>query len=134
MVDLDSKQEHLAVSGFIGGNFGPSAFAWSPDSKWLAYGNAGASTLRNLYVVAAAGGEGKQISFLANTNVNSIQWSPDGKFVLYETGQRTETPEVARIDLTPRQPDYAEQKFDDLFKAGTRRARTRGERRKRSLR
>jgi tricorn protease len=120
VVDLEakdaSKKEHLAVAGFIGGNFGPSAFAWSPDSQWLVYANAGTGTLRNIYVVAAAGGEGKQISFLANTNVNSIQWSPDGKFVLYETGQRTETPEVARIDLTPRQPDYTEQKFDDLFK------------------
>jgi Tol biopolymer transport system component len=116
VVDIDSKQERLIISGFIGGNFGPSAFAWSPDSKWLVYANAGAGTLRNIYVVPAAGGEGKQISFLANTNVNSIQWSPDGKFVLYETGQRTETPDVARIDLTPRQPDYTEQKFDDLFK------------------
>ena len=63
-----------------------------------------------------AGGAPHQISFLANTNVNSIQWSPDGKYVLYETGQRTETPEVARIDLTPRQPEFAEEKFDDLFK------------------
>jgi tricorn protease len=116
VVDVDSKQERLAMAGYIGGNFGPSAFAWSPDSKWLVYGNAGVGTLRNLYVVAEAGGEARQISFLANTNVNSIQWSPDGKFVLYETGQRTETPQVARIDLTPRQPDYTEQKFDDLFK------------------
>lgn len=116
VVDIDSKQERLAASGFIGGNFGPSAFAWSPDSKWLVYANAGAGTLRNIYVVPAAGGEARQISFLANTNVNSIQWSPDGKFVLYETGQRTETPDVARIDLKPREPDYTEQKFDDLFK------------------
>ncbi len=55
-------------------------------------------------------------AFLANTNVNAIQWSPDGKFMLYETSQRTETPQVARIDLTPAQPNYAEEKFDDLFK------------------
>jgi tricorn protease len=116
VVNIESKQERLAASGFIGGNFGPSAFTWSPDSQWLAYANAGAGTLRNIYVVPAAGGAAKQISFLANTNVSSIQWSPDGKFVLYETGQRTETPEIARIDLTPRQPDYTEQKFEDLFK------------------
>ena len=43
--------------------------------------------------------------------------------MLYETGQRTETPQVARIDLTPRQPEFAEEKFDDLFKPEPARAR-----------
>ena len=42
--------------------------------------------------------------------------------MLYETSQRTEIPEVARIDLTPRQPEFAEEKFDDLFKADPPRA------------
>lgn len=117
LVEVDSKQDRLLVTGFVGGGFGPSAFAWSPDSKWLVYANSGLQGLRNLYVVEAGGGAPKQISFLANSNVNSIQWSPDGKFVLYETGQRTEIPEVARIDLKPKQPEYVEEKFDDLFKA-----------------
>jgi Tol biopolymer transport system component/C-terminal processing protease CtpA/Prc len=116
-IDVESKQERVLASGYIAGGFGGPGFAWSPDSKWLVYANTGAQNLRNLYVVPAAGGQPRQISFLANTSVNSIQWSPDGKFVLYETGQRTETPVVARIDLVPRQPSYPEEKFDDLFKA-----------------
>jgi tricorn protease len=116
VVDVESKQERLLASGYIGGDFGGGAFTWSPDSRWLVYADTGAEDLRNLFVVLAAGGASKQISFLANTNINSIQWSPDGKFVLYETSQRTETPDVARIDLLPRQPEFAEQKFDDLFK------------------
>jgi Tol biopolymer transport system component/C-terminal processing protease CtpA/Prc len=116
LVDLESRQERLLASGYIGGGFGGAAFAWSPDSKWVVYANTGAQNLRNLYVVPAAGGAPRQISFLANTNINSIQWSPDGKFILYETGQRTEIPAIARIDLLPRQPEYAEEKFDDLFK------------------
>jgi len=116
VVDLDSKQERTLVSGYIGGNFGPSSFAWSPDSKWIAYANAGAQSLRNLYVVTASGGAGRQITFLANTNISGIQWSPDGKFILYDTSQRTEAPQVARVDLTPRQPNYTEEKFEDLFK------------------
>ena len=116
IVDVDSKQDRVVASGFIGGGFGPASYAWSPDSKWLAFANEGSQSLRNLYVVAASGGAAQQISFLANTNVNSIQWSPDGKFVLYGTNQRTETPQVARIDLTPRHPDFNEEKFDDLFK------------------
>jgi len=116
LVDLESKQERVLASGYIGGGFGGAACAWSPDSRWLVYANSGAHNLRNLYVVPATGGGPRQISFLANTNINSIQWSPDGKFVLYETGQRTEIPAVARIDLLPRQPIYTEEKFDDLFK------------------
>lgn len=116
VVDVESKQDRLLASGFVGGGFGPPAYAWSPDNKWLVYANSGLHGLRNLFVVEASGGEPKQISFLANSNINSIQWSPDGKFVLYETSQRTETPEVARIDLKPKQPEYTEEKFDDLFK------------------
>ncbi len=116
VVDLDSKQERMLVSGFVGGGFGPGSYVWSPDSKWIAYSSAGAQSLRNLYVVPAAGGDPKQITFLANTNVSGIQWSPDGKYVIYDTSQRTETPQVARVDLTPRLPNYTEEKFEDLFK------------------
>src|SRR5580704_16576989 len=119
VVDLESKQERVLVSGFLGGGFGASAYTWSPDSQWIAYGNSGKQSLRNIYVVPVAGGAAHQISFLANTNVNAIQWSPDGKFVLYETSQRTETPQIARIDLKPRQPNYTEERFDDLFKPET---------------
>jgi tricorn protease len=116
VVDLESKQEQVLVSGFLGGGFGASAYTWSPDSQWIAYGNSGKQSLRNIYVVPVAGGAPHQISFLANTNVNAIQWSPDGKFVLYETSQRTETPQIARIDLKPRQPNYTEERFEELFK------------------
>jgi tricorn protease len=116
--DVDARQERLVASGFIGGGFGGgrAPFTWSPDSKWIAYANSGKQSLRNIYVVEASGGTPHQISFLANTNVNGVQWSPDGKFILYETSQRTETPSIARIDLKPKQPNYTEEKFDDLFK------------------
>jgi Tol biopolymer transport system component/C-terminal processing protease CtpA/Prc len=115
-IDLESKQERTLASGFISGGFGGSGYVWSPDSKWIGYSNAGAQSLRNLYVVQATGGEPHQITFLANTNVTGIQWSPDGKFILYDTSQRTETPQLARVDLTPRQPNFTEEKFEDLFK------------------
>ena len=45
-----------------------------------------------------------------------MQWSPDGKFLIFETSQRTETPQLVRVDLVPKQPKFAEDKFDDLFK------------------
>src|SRR5579871_424975 len=114
-IDLETKKENVLVTGFFGG-FGGAGMTWSPDSKWIAYTAASDRALRNVYVVPAAGGTGKQISFLANNNASAIQWSPDGKFVLFETGQRTETPQVARIDLVPVQPKYGEDRFEELFK------------------
>src|SRR5262249_55647070 len=90
-IDLESKQERQLASGFLGGGFGSGSFTWAPDSKWIAYSASSDRGLRNVYVVPAAGGAPKQISFLANTSAGSLQWSPDGKFILFSTNQRTET-------------------------------------------
>jgi C-terminal processing protease CtpA/Prc len=111
VIDLDSKQERLVVSGFVSGSY-----AWAPDNRWIAYVGANDRALRNVYVVAASGGTGHQVSFLANSNLGSVQWSPDGKYLIFETSQRTETPQLVRVDLVPKQPTYSEDKFDDLFK------------------
>jgi tricorn protease len=116
IVDPDTKQEKALVSGSIAGGFSGGAFAWSPDSKWIAYAAAGGSGLRNVYVIEASGGAPHQISFLANSNVNSLRWSPDGTYILYETSQRTETPVVARINLIPPPAKFTEERFEDLFK------------------
>ena len=123
LIDPESKQDRVLVSGYLGGGFDRGLFEWSGDGKWIAYAASGDSGLRNVYVVPAAGGAGRQISFLANSNVNSIHFSPDGKYLLYETGQRTETPQIARIDLTPALPKFAEERFDDLFKPDVPRGR-----------
>src|SRR6185295_1883691 len=70
----------------------------------------------NVLVVPAAGGPTKQISFLANVFNNSVSWSPDGTFILFDTAQRTEDSQVARIDLIPRTPRFREDQFRDLFR------------------
>jgi tricorn protease len=116
VVDPDKKEEKILVTGSIAGGFGGGAFAWSPDSKWIAYAASGGGGLRNVFVVEAAGGAPHQISFLANGNVNSLRWSPDGTYILYETSQRTEAPQVARINLIPPPPKFTEERFEDLFK------------------
>ena len=67
----------------------------------------------------AAGGEGRAISFLANGGSNTVSWSPDGTFLLFDSGQRTETAQLARIDLIPRTPKFREDQFRDLFKEET---------------
>lgn len=88
---------------------------WSPDGRWIAYAAAGERLFRNLHVVAAAGGESRPVSFLANSFGNTVSWSPDGRFLLFETGQRTETFQLARVDLVPRKPRFREDQFRDLF-------------------
>ncbi len=92
------------------------ATAWSPDSQWVAFASYGAKSFRNVNVVAAAGGEVHPVSFLANGETASrIAWAPDGKYLLFETAQRSETPQMARVDLLPRVPRYREDEFKKLF-------------------
>jgi tricorn protease len=117
VLDLATQKETLVSKGnFV---FSPIAtggnIAWSPDSKWIAFAGYGAKSLRNISVVAAQGGEPRQVSFLANTFGGDVVWSRDGKSILFTTGQRTENGNVARIDLQPRQPRFREDQFRDLF-------------------
>ena len=55
------------------------------------------------------------MSFLANVFANTIAWSRDGTYLLFDTGQRTEHGQLARVDLTPRTPKFREDLFRDLF-------------------
>jgi Tol biopolymer transport system component len=117
--ELESKQESkltdakLERAPFLSNR----AFAWSPDSKWLAYAAISNQSFRNIYAIAttAGGGEAKQISSLASVSGGSISWSPDGTYILFYTNMRTETGQVARVDLLPRTPKFREDQFRDLF-------------------
>lgn len=94
-------------------------FAWSPDGRWLAYLAWGPRMFRNAWAVALAGGEPRAVSFLANVFADGIAWTPDGKALLFATGQRTEPGQVARVDLVPRTPEFREQQFHNLFQETT---------------
>src|SRR6185295_4229906 len=117
-LDLDSKQERLLASGVFERPplNSTRAFVWSPDNKWIAYSSVTGKSFSNVFVVPAAGGESKQISFLANVFNSTISWSPDGTYILFDTAQRTEDSQVARIDLIARTPRFREDQFRDLFK------------------
>ncbi len=91
---------------------------WSSNSEWIAYTTAGVDDFRNLKVVPAAGGEARFISFLANgESAFTIAWDPDGKYILFETAQRSEDFDIARVDLTPHVPKYREDELRELFHA-----------------
>ncbi|HEX8337243.1 MAG TPA: S41 family peptidase, partial [Pyrinomonadaceae bacterium] len=90
------------------------------DSKWIAYMPVGQKLFRNVYVAQVEGdGRGRPVSFLANGGSNTVSWSTDGTFILFDTGQRTESGQLARVDLIPRTPRFREDQFRDLFKDET---------------
>jgi tricorn protease len=116
VLDLASKQERSLAQGIIADPVSVGhPIAWSPDGKWLAFFNAGARGFTNVSVVAAAGGDVRPVSFLANGNATGVTWSPDGTFLLFDTNQRTEVSQLARVDLILRTPKFREDQFRDLF-------------------
>src|SRR5579864_6249167 len=121
VLDMGTKQEHVAATGHLDRPpLGSTRrFMWSPDSRWLALMPASEKNYRNVIVVPSVGGEAKPISFLANTYGDYVTWSPDGTYILFDTTQRTETVQVARVDLIPRAPRFREDQFRDLFKEET---------------
>ncbi len=118
VIDVANKQERVVVSAFFERPpiIADRPFVWSPDSKWLAYAPVGENQFKNLHVAPVDGGPGRPASFLANVFSNTISWSPDGTFMLFDSGQRTESTQLARVDLVPRTPRFREDQFRDLFR------------------
>ncbi|MEO6390219.1 MAG: S41 family peptidase, partial [Pyrinomonadaceae bacterium] len=118
--DIASKQERELCKFNADGAplLSGDAFSWSPDNKWIAFLNVTPVTrsYANVYVVPAAGGAARPVSFIANSNSGSVVWGPDGSYILFDTSQRTEEAVIARIDLTLRTPKFREDQFRDLFK------------------
>lgn len=116
--DIEKKQE-LQLSPAEVGRIplgSARAFAWSPDSQWIAFASRGVRSFTNVMVVPVTGGPAAPVSFLANSYTRTVEWTPDGRSILFDTGQRTEQARVARIDLTPRTPRFREDRFRDLFR------------------
>ncbi|HLW43338.1 MAG TPA: LpqB family beta-propeller domain-containing protein [Candidatus Acidoferrales bacterium] len=118
VMDLESKQERMIASGHFGRppfeTEGP--LVWSPDGKWIAYIDIADNLFRNVWAVPVAGGKARPVSFLPDAFSGSVTWSPDGTYVLFNAGQRTEMGQIARVDLIPRAPKFREDEFRDLFK------------------
>jgi len=121
-VDLATKQHRVLATGELDRPpFLPEhVIAWSPDGKWIAYASGGDGAFQNPHVVALDGGPARPIAFLANGQGGSLAWSPDGTYLLFDTSQRTEESQIARVDLVPRTPRFREDQFRDLFSQPTR--------------
>jgi tricorn protease len=123
VLDVETRQERLLATAWFDQPpiISERPFAWSPDSRWVAFVPIGQRLFRNVTVARADGGQqnAQPVSFLANANSNTVSWSPDGTFLLFETGQRTESGQLARVDLIPRTPRFREDQFRDLFREQT---------------
>ena len=97
-----------------------ASVAWSPDGRWIAYIDQAGKNFSNVYLVPSAGGESRQVTFLANVFGGTISWAPDGTYLIYDSSQRTEDRQLARIDLVLRTPRFREDQFRDLFRVETR--------------
>jgi Tol biopolymer transport system component len=116
--DVAAKQERPIALGYFDKppQLGVRPYAWSPDNQWLAFFNIAGKSFNNVYVVPANGGTAQPVSYLSNTGGDEVVWSPDGKYLLFTTNQRTEPGQVARVDLVLRTPHFREDQFRDLFK------------------
>jgi len=114
VLTLDGLKDHVIAHGELDNN----TIAWSPDSHWVVYVPSGPDGFSNLFAVpAAGGGEARPLTFLANgETATRIAWSPDGKYILFDTAQRSETPQIARVDLVSHVPAFREDQFTELFR------------------
>ena len=116
VLDLASAQDHVVATGTFADTIRSPRPVWSPDGRWIALFAIGPKAFTNVELASASGGvPSRPVSFLANVFANSIAWSRDGTYLLFDTRQRTEPGELARVDLVPRTPRFREDLFRDLF-------------------
>ena len=122
VVDVDTKRDRLLARGKLGRVpfTADGSVAWSPDGRWIAYIDQAGKNFSNVYLVPSAGGESRQVTFLANVFGGTISWATDGTYLIYDSSQRTEDRQLARIDLVLRTPRFREDQFRDLFRVETR--------------
>ncbi len=112
-LNLETRKDECLAKGV----FQFPVIAWSPDGKFIAYTEEGAKSFRNVHIVGADGTRAQPVSFLANGQTASgIAWSPDGSYLLFDTAQRSEPSQMARVDLVPHIPAYREDQFRELFR------------------
>jgi hypothetical protein len=87
-------------------------YAWSTDSRGLAYTSTGERAFRNVFVSPAAGG---QVSFLSNRNAGTVLWG-DGTLSPLSTPTSARRKQHWADRSDPRAPHFREDCFRDLFK------------------
>jgi hypothetical protein len=109
------KQDHVIANGVFADDDSRGRVVRTANDCALAIRS---KAFTNVNLVPVAGGVPlRPVSFLANVYANTIAWSRDGTYLLFDTNQRTEDGRLARVDLTLRTPKFREDLFRDLFSA-----------------
>jgi tricorn protease len=77
--DVESKQTAELASSSRGNISTP---VWSPDGRWIAFSRPDYTQTGGIYLVPAAGGEAKKVSFDSYSEVNP-RFSPDGRKLFF---------------------------------------------------
>jgi Tol biopolymer transport system component/C-terminal processing protease CtpA/Prc len=122
VVTVATRAERLLATGAFADAIDTPVPVWGPGGRWIALFVTATKSFTNVNLVptGAPGGPPRPVSFLSNVYANTIAWSPDGQTLLFDTRQRTEPGELARVDLAPRTPKFREDLFRDLFTAPSR--------------
>jgi len=116
VLDVAAGTDRTLATGTFADTIDDPTPVWSPDAKWIALFAIGPKAFTNVELVPVAGGApARPVSFLANVYANRVVWSRDGTYLLFDTRQRTEPGQLARVDLTLRTPKFREDLFRDLF-------------------
>jgi len=126
VLTLATNVERVVATGAFADAITSPHPVWAPDGRWVALFAIGSKSFTNVSLVPVTGPAGppRPISFLANVYANTIAWSPDGRTIFFDTRQRTEQGQLARVDLTRRTPKFREDLFRDLFTSPSRPAQT----------
>jgi len=118
LIDMEDLSDHPFAEGFFLNEqlYGFPSFAWSCDSAWIAYMDNDDRYFRNLFA-RRVGEEGEpiQLTYLPNIGGLGPIWSPDGRFIVFSTAQYRSDFQLMRVDLLPIEPEFPEERFDELF-------------------
>ncbi len=64
---------------------------WSPDGKWIAYTSQSQNGPLNIFEKPSNGAGSEQVVQASKLNQRATDWSPDGRFLLYDQGDRGNT-------------------------------------------
>ena len=117
LINMEDLSEREFAKGFFLYEHleGAPSFAWSPDSKWLAYFTFDDNYFSNLAAKNVESGEELPITYLPNLGGASPWWSSDGTFIVFTTSQYRYENQIMRVDLKPTPAKFAEDNFDGLF-------------------
>ncbi|MBN1826496.1 MAG: PD40 domain-containing protein [Candidatus Eisenbacteria bacterium] len=108
------EPEEMVRADFLDFRLSPTReFAWSPDSRWLAYAAYAPDFHTDVRVRNVGSGEDHAVSYLPTENHRPV-WSPDGKW-LYFTSWFQENGDTYRVRLRGKPPKFEEDRLDSLY-------------------